>query len=318
MADTKLSALPAASALGVGDLVYGDQSATSVKITTAQIKTFTSSSPTLVTPALGTPSSGNLSSCTGYATASLSGLGTGIATFLATPSSANLATAVADGTGTGSTVFGTSPTISAPTISGHPTVEGVTSTGATGTGKFVFDTSPVLSSNITIGANGFFIISGRSKISSVGDSIFNFQNNSSGASAPIQIGANNSWRHGSIASATPTAQTLIIGENSRGASDSNVAGTSGTIQSGAGTGTGTVTTLIFQTPTVAASGTTQQTLATRLTISSAGVVVASGMTFQIGNAATTGLTAGVLAATTNASIVITDSAGQAYRIPCII
>lgn len=34
--------------------------------------------------------------------------------------------------------------------------------------------------------------------------------------------------------------------------------------------------------------------------------------------ATTGLTAGVLAALTNASIVIYDGAGQAYRVPCII
>jgi hypothetical protein len=34
--------------------------------------------------------------------------------------------------------------ISAPTITGHPTIEGVTSTGATGTGKFVFDGSPTL------------------------------------------------------------------------------------------------------------------------------------------------------------------------------
>jgi hypothetical protein len=31
-----------------------------------------------------------------------------------------------------------------PTVTGHPTVEGVTSTGATGTGKFVFDGSPTL------------------------------------------------------------------------------------------------------------------------------------------------------------------------------
>ena len=31
-----------------------------------------------------------------------------------------------------------------PTFTGHPTIEGVTSTGATGTGKFVFDTSPTL------------------------------------------------------------------------------------------------------------------------------------------------------------------------------
>jgi hypothetical protein len=31
-----------------------------------------------------------------------------------------------------------------PTITGHPTIEGVTSTGATGTGKFIFDNSPTL------------------------------------------------------------------------------------------------------------------------------------------------------------------------------
>ena len=35
-----------------------------------------------------------------------------------------------------------------PTITGHPTVEGITSTGATGTGKFVFDTAPTLGSPI--------------------------------------------------------------------------------------------------------------------------------------------------------------------------
>lgn len=34
--------------------------------------------------------------------------------------------------------------------------------------------------------------------------------------------------------------------------------------------------------------------------------------------AVTGLTAGVLSATTNASIIIEDASGQAYRIPCII
>jgi acyl-CoA hydrolase len=45
------------------------------------------------------------------ATSSLTGLGTGVATFLATPTSANLATAVTDETGTGLLVFGTSPAI---------------------------------------------------------------------------------------------------------------------------------------------------------------------------------------------------------------
>ncbi len=44
-------------------------------------------------------------------------------------------------TGTGSMVLS-----AGPTLTGHPTVEGVTSTGATGTGKFVFDTAPSMSS----------------------------------------------------------------------------------------------------------------------------------------------------------------------------
>ena len=47
----------------------------------------------------------------------ISSFGTGIATFLGTPSSANLAAALTDETGTGAAVFGTSPTIATPVIS---------------------------------------------------------------------------------------------------------------------------------------------------------------------------------------------------------
>lgn len=46
----------------------------------------------------------------------VSGLGTNVATFLGTPSSANLASAITDETGSGALVFGTGPTISNPTI----------------------------------------------------------------------------------------------------------------------------------------------------------------------------------------------------------
>jgi len=76
----------------------------------------TLTSPTLTTPALGTPSSGTLTNCTGYAVGNLSGLGSGVGTFLATPSSANLAAAVSDETGSGALVFATSPSLTTPSI----------------------------------------------------------------------------------------------------------------------------------------------------------------------------------------------------------
>ena len=47
-------------------------------------------------------------------------------------------------TGTGSVVLAT-----APTISGHPTIEGVTSTGATGTGNLVYSANPTLTGTLT-------------------------------------------------------------------------------------------------------------------------------------------------------------------------
>lgn len=73
-------------------------------------------SPTLVTPLLGTPTSGTLTNCTGYPVSALAGLGTGVATFLATPSSANLAAAITDETGSGALVFATSPTLVTPVL----------------------------------------------------------------------------------------------------------------------------------------------------------------------------------------------------------
>lgn len=74
-------------------------------------------SPTLVTPVLGTPTSGTLTNCTGLPISTgISGLGANVATFLATPSSANLAAAVTDETGSGALVFGTNPTLVTPTF----------------------------------------------------------------------------------------------------------------------------------------------------------------------------------------------------------
>ncbi len=77
-----------------------------------------SNNPTLVTPNIGIPSSGTLTNCTGLpVTTGVSGLGTNVAAFLETPTSANLAAALTDETGSGAAVFATSPTITTPTIS---------------------------------------------------------------------------------------------------------------------------------------------------------------------------------------------------------
>jgi hypothetical protein len=57
----------------------------------------------------------------------ITSLGTGVATFLGTPSSSNLASAVTDETGSGALVFGTSPTVNNPTITNY--VESVVAIG---------------------------------------------------------------------------------------------------------------------------------------------------------------------------------------------
>lgn len=54
----------------------------------------------------------------------ITGLGTGVATWLATPSSANLITAVTDETGSGALVFGTSPTLTTAVAAGTWTASG--------------------------------------------------------------------------------------------------------------------------------------------------------------------------------------------------
>ena len=96
--------------------------------------------PTLLSPILGTPTSGTLTNCTGLPVGTgISGLGTGIATFLATPTSANLDAAVTDDTGTGMLVFSNSPTLVTPIIGAATgtslaVTAAVTSSGTAGVG----------------------------------------------------------------------------------------------------------------------------------------------------------------------------------------
>lgn len=102
-----------------GSTVAVNRGGTGVTTSTGSGSVVLSTSPTLVTPILGTPQSGTLTSCTGLPISTgVSGLGSNVATFLATPSSANLAAAVTDETGSGALVFGTSPTITTGTYTG--------------------------------------------------------------------------------------------------------------------------------------------------------------------------------------------------------
>jgi hypothetical protein len=74
--------------------------------------------------ALGTPASATLTNATGLPISTgISGLGTNVATFLATPSSANFASALTDETGSGKVVFDTSPTLSSATLNGNTTFD---------------------------------------------------------------------------------------------------------------------------------------------------------------------------------------------------
>lgn len=111
----------------------------------------TLTSPTLTTPALGTPASGTLTNATGLPISTgVSGLGTNVATFLATPSSANLAAALTDESGSNTVAFTTSPTFVTPTlgVASATTVNKVTFTApATGSTLTVADGKTLTASN---------------------------------------------------------------------------------------------------------------------------------------------------------------------------
>jgi len=95
---------------------YGSATQTPVLTTNAQGQV-TGVTNTTITPAVG----------------SITGLATGVATFLATPSSANLAAAMTDETGTGALVFATSPSLVTPIL-------GVPQSGDFSIGTFTWPT----------------------------------------------------------------------------------------------------------------------------------------------------------------------------------
>ena len=167
-----LEGVTSTGATGTGNLVFSD-------------------SPTLTTPNIGTPSFANLTNATDLPISTgVSGLATGVADFLVTPTSSNLLAVVTDETGTGNLVFSDSPTLTTPNI-GTPSFANLTnatdlpiSTGVsglatgvadflvtptssnlisaitdeTGTGNLVFSTSPTLETSVVTTSTSFDLL----------------------------------------------------------------------------------------------------------------------------------------------------------------
>lgn len=208
--------------------------------------------------ALGTPASGTGTNLTGIPISTgISGLGTGVATFLATASSANLLATLTTKTGTGLAMFGTSPTASGFTLSDvatgtqclHANSSGVVSgTGSecgSGGGSSAFSAltsstnttaAMVVSTGASLGASGSGTIAATS-VTGLSGLTSNLIPKATGAAA---LSNSSITDNGTTVSTTEPIAALSVSTGSSPPASAWFTGTAGIDMFGDGTCTGTV------------------------------------------------------------------------------
>jgi len=240
-------------------------------------------------------------------------IGSGIATFLATPSSANLITAITDETGSGALVFGTSPTLTTPKFANGGFIA-----DANGNELIIFTTTASATNEFTI-ANG----NGTSpKLSATGGSTnigIDFQSKGTGsyqflgtADVPATINLYEDTDNGTnfIGLAAPTIMgsnftatlpaatgTLVMNDNSAALTTKTIALGSNTVSGSLAEFNTALTGDNFATLGAAQTFTGTQTMSSEVITNTA--VTASG------NAATVAVTASLTTVTNNSAATLT-------------
>jgi hypothetical protein len=177
----------------------------------------------------------------------ITSLGTGVATFLGTPSSANLAAAVTDETGSGSLVFATSPTLAGTPLA--PTASTGANTTQIATTAFVQNSISAIAAGVTSfsgGSTGLTPSTGTTGAVTLGG-ILDVDNGGTGTATPALVAGTNvtitgTWPNQTINSTnsggTVTAVTASLPITSSGGTTPNLTflapGTAGNVLTSTG------------------------------------------------------------------------------------
>ena len=201
-----------------GDILYATSATVLARLgksgtsTHALTNTGTNNNPVWAQIALATGVSGTLPA--GNGGTGITSLGSNVATFLGTPSSANLRSALTDETGTGSAVFATSPTLVTPAL-GTPSA--LVATNASGTA------SSLTAGTVTTNANLTGVVTSSGNATSIADKALAIAKiadgtdgelitwNASGVIAAVAVGSADEVLTSNGSGAAPTFQAAAGG-----------------------------------------------------------------------------------------------------------